>query len=46
MANATSTIRHTFSGKCLIKDMLMQMAVRMMLQTRGNRAKEGRGQAG
>jgi hypothetical protein len=46
MASATSTIRHTFSGKCFIKDMLMQMAVRMMLQMRGSRPKKAEDKQG
>lgn len=40
MTSATSNIRYTFSGKYFIKDVLMQMTVRMTLQLRGSRPKK------
>jgi len=40
MASATSNIRHTLSGKCFIKGVLMQMAVRMTLKLKASKFKK------
>jgi hypothetical protein len=40
MTSETSNIRYTFSEKCFIKDVLMQMTVTIMLQLRGSRPKK------